>query len=218
MHTASVRRRYHRLLSALAFCVLAVAAEVVGRSLTLRIDIGRHVAAPSYAAAAWYPFLLAALKLGIALLLARIAWRIGRARALARAGSGMLAAVGRRGRRAPRVRLSLSPALWLRSFALTSLLYLAQADVARGGVLSPWLHSSALPVFAVLSVVVAVLFGAVARWLDDYEDYAHATWRAARRASAGAAPAGIRRAGRVPPPPRRLFGLALDSRPPPLAG
>ena len=36
-------RRHQRLLPALAFGLLALAAELVGRSLTHRIDFGRHV-------------------------------------------------------------------------------------------------------------------------------------------------------------------------------
>ena len=48
-------RRHQRLLSALAFGLLAVAAELVGRSLTHRIDVGRHVASPSYAHTDYYP-------------------------------------------------------------------------------------------------------------------------------------------------------------------
>ena len=64
-------RRHQRLFSALAFGLLAVAAELVGRSLTHRIDFGRHVAAPSYAHTDYYPVLLAVVKGGIALLLGR---------------------------------------------------------------------------------------------------------------------------------------------------
>ena len=60
------------------------------------------------------------------------------------------------------------------SFLGTALLFLVQTDAERvsttGGwpVLSPWLHTSALPVFAVLSVVVALVYRTVARWFADY--------------------------------------------------
>jgi hypothetical protein len=39
-------RRHQRLFSGLAFGLLALVAELVGRSLTHRLDVGRHVAAP----------------------------------------------------------------------------------------------------------------------------------------------------------------------------
>src|SRR5207244_375235 len=72
-------RRHQRLLSVLAFGLLALVAELVGRSLTHRLDFGRHVRSPSYAGADYYPILLAAVKVGIALLLARLAWRLVKA-------------------------------------------------------------------------------------------------------------------------------------------
>ena len=37
-------RRHQRLLSGLAFGLLGLVAELVGRSLTHRLDVGRHVA------------------------------------------------------------------------------------------------------------------------------------------------------------------------------
>src|SRR5437773_975391 len=83
-------------------------AELVGRSLTYRLDVGRHVAAPAYASADYYPFLLAAVKGGIALMLARLAWRFARAHAAARAGRRLLAAVGSQPTRAPRMRVVFS--------------------------------------------------------------------------------------------------------------
>ena len=67
--------RHQRLLSALAFGLLALVAELAGRSLTHRIDLGRHVATPSYAGTDYYPILLAVVKGGIALLLARLVCR-----------------------------------------------------------------------------------------------------------------------------------------------
>ena len=51
--------------------------------------------ARSYSGAEYYPFLLAAVKLGVALLLARLAWRFVRAHTAARAGRRVLAAVGK---------------------------------------------------------------------------------------------------------------------------
>jgi hypothetical protein len=214
-------RRHQRLLSALAFALLALVAELVGRSLTHRLDLGRHVATPSYANADYYPFLLAAVKGGIALLLARLAWRFARAHLAARAARRLLAAVGSRPARAPRVRLALSPRLWLASFLVTALFYLVQTDAeelaeGRWPLLAPWLHSSALPVFAVLAVAIAVVWSLVARWLSDYERFAEATVaRAHRMAVATGAPA-PRRAADALGSPRNRFGLAFESRPPPV--
>jgi hypothetical protein len=215
-------RRHHRLLSALAFGLLALVAELVGRSLTLRLDVGRHVTAPSYANTDYYPFLLIGVKAGIALLLARLLWRFTRARSAATAGRRLLEAFGRRPTEAPRVRLELSPRLWLASFAVTSSIFLVQTDaeqmaVGRWPLLAPWLHTSALPVFAVLAVLIALVWGAVARWLADYERYAEATVAHARRvAAAPNLPAPVRRLRDARIAPRRLFGLAFESRPPPV--
>jgi hypothetical protein len=212
-------RRHQRLLSGLAFGLLALVAELAGRSLTHRLDVGRHVATPGYAGADYYPFLLAAVKVGIALLLARLAWRFARAHAAARAARRLLAAVGSRPTRAPRVRVVLSPRLWLASFLATALFYLVQTDAeqlstGQWRLLSPWLHTSALPVFAVLAVLVAVVWGAVAGWLADYERFAEAVVAHAHRAVRVSKPLPIRRTADARPP-RRLFGLAFESRPPP---
>jgi hypothetical protein len=107
------------------------------------------------------------------------------------------------------------------SFVGTSTIYLVQADAERaaaGGasLLGPWLHSSALPVFAVLSVLVAVLYQAVGCWLADVESIAADAVAYARRLAEPAPPS-------APPDrlsdslaPRSLFGLEFESRPPPL--
>ena len=216
-------KRHHRLLSALAFGLLALVVELVGRSLTYRIDIGRHVASPGDAHASYYPILLALVKVGIALLLARLAWRLVRARTAERAGRRVIAAVGASpAHGAPRVRLRLSPRLWLAFFVVTALIYLVQVDAeglsaGRWPVLGPWLHSSALPVFAVLSVFAALAWRAVARWLTDYEQYAEATVAHARRlACTGGTLPVARMPHGVERPPRSRFGLAFESRPPPV--
>jgi len=221
-HTSGVERarRHQRLLARLALGLLALVAELVGRSLTHRLDFGQHVGAPSYSAAEYYPVLLAVVKVGVALMLARVAWRFVKARAVARAARRLLAAHGSpAARRAPRVRLELSPRLWLLSFLATSLIYLVQMDAegisaGRWPLLAPWLHTSALPVFAVLSVVVALVYRAVERWLSDYETYALET--AARASRLGVRPLPAPRETRVAlASPRLLFGLAFESRPPP---
>jgi hypothetical protein len=213
-------RRHQRLLALSALALLALVAELVGRSLTHRFNVGQHVASPSYAGADYYPFLLAGIKGAIALLLARVTWRFTRAHATARAAARALAAVGAKPTAAPRMRLELSPRLWALTFATTSAIYLVQADaegltVGRHALLYPWLHTSALPVFAVLSVVVALLYGVVARWLADYERYAQsAAARVAQLDAAADPPArNVANSGLAP---RRLFGLSFESRPPPL--
>ena len=216
-------RRHQRLSSGLAFALLALVAELVGRSLTHRLDFGRHVAAPSYSGADYYPFLLAGVKLAIALLFARLAWRFVRAHVAARAGRRVLAAVGRRPAPAPRVRLDLSPPLWLTAFLVTSIFYLVQSDAeqaasGRWPLLSPWLHTSALPVFAVLAVLVALAWSAVASWLSAYERYAQDTCaRAGRLVGPSPPPPRAEPIESAVAPPRKLFGLAFESRPPPLA-
>ncbi len=214
-------RRHQRIFSALAFALLALVAELAGRSLTHRLDVGRHVDSRPYSGAEYYPYLLAAVKLGVALLAARLVWRFVRAHVAARAARRMLTAVGKTAAPAPRVRLDLSPRLWLTAFLATAIFYLVQTDAeevaaGRWPLFAPWLHTSALPVFAVLSVLVALAWSAVASWLREYERYAEDTWAQASSLGHGAvAPARYART-EIQVPPRKLFGVVLESRPPPL--
>ena len=209
------------LLARLALVLLALIAELVGRSLTHRLDFGRHVDPPSYSGAEYYPILLAVVKVAVALMLARLAWRFVKARSVARAGRRLLAADAKTlPRHTPRVRLELSPRLWLGSFFVTSLIYLVQTHAegipdGRWPLLAPWLHTSALPVFAVLAVIVALVYRAVERWLADYETYAAETAARASRLAVGALPAPHVALGELVAP-RSLFGLAFESRPPPV--
>jgi hypothetical protein len=213
-------RRHHRLLSLLSLGLLALVAELVGRSLSTRIDVGRHVST-SYAGASYYPALLIAVKAGCALLLARLAWRFARARAAERAARRLTAALGvRPERRAPRMRIELSARLWLAFFLVTAGFYLVQTDAerlaeGRWPLLAPWLHTSALPVFAVLAVVVAVIYRAVAAWLTDYELYARESAELARSLALAVEDCPPRHASAADATPRHLFGLAFESRPPP---
>jgi hypothetical protein len=211
LHTCSMTRarRHQRLAAAFAFGLLALVAELAGRSLTHRLDVGRHVHPGAYAHADYYPVLLIVIKAGAALLLAQLAWRLVRAhRVLSAAGL-----------RAPWPRLELSARLWLGAFGLTSLCYLLQTDAeristGRWPLLAPWLHTSALPVFAVLAVLVAVLYRLVIYWLHELErTAAEVTALAPRAAAPDAAP---RRRSAASATPRRLFGIAFESRPPPL--
>lgn len=210
-------RRHQRILSVAAFGLLVLAAEVGGRSLVWRIDRLLHVGDPIASDARYYPFLLLGVKAGAALLAARLAWRFARAHTTARAGRRLLAAFGTRPAAAPRVRVELSARLWGCSFAATALVFLLQADAERGAAtLAPWLHTYALPVFAVLAVLVALGWRAVAGWLADYESYAEETYLRARRLAAGSElrPAADR--GEDSLAPRHRFGLAFESRGPPL--
>lgn len=210
-------RRHQRPLSALAFGLLALSAELLGRSLTHRIDVGRHLATPSYSGTDYYPILLGVVKGGIALLLAALVWRVLRAHAAERAALRLL---GGRARR-PRLRVTLSARLSLVFFGLTSLIYLVQSDAERGAagrwpLLAPWLHSSALPVFAVLSAFCALVWGVVRGWLAEYEEYALASVVRALRLVGRCVPRAPRPSLLLAIPPRRIFGLAFESRPPPL--
>ena len=208
------------MLSGLALALLALVAELAGRSLTHRLDVGRHVGRVAYSHAHYYPFLLAGVKVAVALMLARLSWRFAKAHAAARAARRVAAALGvSHERRTPRVRIELSPRLWLVSFVGTASIYLVQTDVERlgaGGLpgLAPWLHSSALPVFAVLAVIVAVLFRGVERWLADYEELAAETLALVHLAKI--APSARRWFSTQVRTPRSLFGLSFESRPPPL--
>ncbi len=217
------KARAHKRLAAIgAFGLLALVAELVGRDLTVRLDLGRHVPTPSYAGADYYPFLLAAVKVGVALMLAALTWRFIKARSSARAARRLLAAVGARPVGAPRIRIVLSLQSWALAYATTAGLYLVQTDSERISLgdwplVSPWLHTSALSVFAVLSVLVSLVYGAVARWLADYERYVAATAAAARSLARRLRAAPLWHNRTEPVPPRRLFGLAFECRPPPVA-
>jgi hypothetical protein len=201
-------RRHQRSTAAFAFGLLALVAELAGRSLTHRLDVGRHVPAGAYRHAEYYPVLLMAIKGGAALLLAQLAWRLVKARRVLSAA----------GRSAPWPRLELSPRLWLGAFWLTSFCYLLQTDAeristGRWPLLAPWLHTSALPVFAVLAVAVAVVYSLVIRWLHELERTVAELVAVKPRPAEPDAP---RRALTISATPRRLFGIAFESRPPPL--
>jgi hypothetical protein len=213
-------RRHQRFFARLALVLLALVAELLGRSLTSRLDFGRHVAEPSYSGADYYPVLLAVVKVGVALMLARLAWRFVKARSVARAARKLLAAHGSAPARCPaRVRLELSPRLWLGFFLVTSLIYLVQLDAegiatGRWPLLAPWLHTSALPVFAVLSVVAALVYRAVELWFSDYESYVAETAARASLLATESLPAPRTTLAELVTP-RSLFGLAFEVRPPP---
>jgi hypothetical protein len=210
-----------RISVAAGFALVALVAQLVGRELTQVVDRALHVRPLAAESASYYPVALVAVKVLAALALAVLAWRIVRALSTAAAGERLLAAVGHRpAGGVPRPRLKLSPRLWLGSFLAMSIWYLLQSDAGvvadgRWPLLAPWLHTYALPVFAVVSVLVALAWAAVRDWLAEVEQYAAATLARAAR---------LLRASRLPQrpahpaqarAPRSLFGLAFESRPPP---
>src|SRR5258705_2483704 len=140
-------RRHQRGLARLALLLLALVAALTGRSLAQRLDFGRHVETP-YSGAQYYPILLAVVKVAVALMLARVAWRFVRARTAACAARRLLAAQGSPVARAvPRFRIELSVRLWLGSFLVTSLIFLVQVDAegnsaGRRPLLAPRLPSA----------------------------------------------------------------------------
>jgi hypothetical protein len=208
--------------AAAGFALLTLLAELTGRSITLRLDGAAHVAPLAASTSRTYLFLLAGVRGMAALLLAAVAWRLLRAHATAAAGERLLARLGHRAAApAPRVRLRLSPRLWLASFAATSIWFLAQDDYlrlsqGRWPLLAPWLHTYALGVFAVLSALLAVGWAAVRDWLADVESYAAWMFACAGRILRLITPKPPRRRADEARAPRRRFGLAFESRPPPV--
>jgi hypothetical protein len=204
-----------------AFALLALVAELTGRSITDRLDAVLHVAPLATPSTPYYPFLLASVKILAGLAAAALAWRIARAHLAVAAGERLLARPVSRSLR-PRPRLRLSPRLWLGAYAATSLWFLLENDgrniltEGRWPALAPWLHTYALMVFAVLAIVVALGWTAARNWLADAEEYAAATVAFVSRILRVAA-APLRQY--LPDDdhgPRRLFGIAFESRPPPL--
>ncbi len=205
------------------FGFLVVVAEVVGRSLIRHVDRRFHVAPLARTSSSYYPFLLVGVKILGAVVLAALLARGTRAWAAADAGERLLAAVGHaHERRSPRLRPGLSFRVWLFAFCGTSVVYLLHMDVegmsnGRWPVLSPWLHTYALPVFAVLAVAVAIVWR-LATWMYEVEDYAVRTLARCRKLLG----ASLRRRAHHPrasdddSAPRRRFGLAFECRPPPL--
>jgi hypothetical protein len=200
------------------FALLVVMAEVAGRSLTSRVDARLHVRPLANSGADYYPFLLVGVKIVCALALAALLARATRARAAADACERLLAHVGTgHERQTPTLRPQLSFKVWLAAFLSTAVVYLAQANAERGLSLDAWLHSYSLPVFALLAVGVAFAWR-FARWLHDVEDYVERAFARVRRIlTAVSRLRTVRRRPDDDTAPRRRFGLAFESRPPPLA-
>lgn len=216
-----VRRR-----GLVTFGVLVVIAEVVGRALIGHVDRLFHVQPLARSDASYYPFLLVAVKTVGAVVFAGLLARGTRAWATVDAGNRLLAAVGHahgHGRRAPRLRAGLSSRVWLAAFAATSLLYLVHADAdsiaaGRWPLFAPWLHTYSLPIFAGLAFVITLVWR-FASWLYEVEEYGvRAIARVRGILTAVLAPFTRRAHSRAADDaaPRRRFGLAFESRPPPL--
>ena len=206
------------------FAILVLVAEVVGRSLTGHVDRLFHVEPMAPPDASYYPLLLVAVKTVGALALAALVARGARAWAAADAGNRLLTALGRgHERRSPRLCRGLSVRIWAASFVATSVVYLVHADAdgaqGRWPLLAPWLHTYALPVFAVLAVAISLVWR-FASWLYEVEEYAVRTIARVQRLIDDALQATPRlahsRATDDEAAPRRRFGLSFESRPPPL--
>jgi hypothetical protein len=200
------------------FALFVVMAEVAGRSLTARVDARLHVRPLANSGADYYPFLLVGVKIVCALALAALLARATRARAAAEACERLLAALGHgHERRTPGLRPQLSFQVWFAAFLSTAVVYLVQAGAEGGPSLDPWLHSYSLPVFALLAVGVAFAWR-FASWLHDVEDYVERAFAHVRRIlTAASRLRTVRRRPDDDTAPRRRFGLAFESRPPPLA-
>ena len=205
-----------------AFALLALVAELLGRSITVRVDRMLSVVTPlATPTTTYYPFLLAGAKVIGAFAAAALVWRIARAHATAIGAEHVLATFGhRRPGYRPRPRVRFSVRLWLASFTSTALWYLVENDsqrvsLGRWPLLSPWLHTYALAVFAVLALLLAVGWACVSDWLADVEEYTSTTLGRTHRLlpSKTTAPRHPRSATRAP---RHLFGLSFESRPPPI--
>jgi hypothetical protein len=205
-----------------AFALLVLFADMLGRSLTLRVDRALQVAPLAPSGADYYPALLMAVKILGALGLAALLARAIRVHSSASTGRRLLRRVGQAERRTPRIQPTVSPRVWLAAFLGTSLAYLIQADAdgaaqGRWSLFAPWLHTYALPIFALLAVLVALAWS-LTHWLRAVEEYGVRAIARARRIIHNA----LRARPRYARPhddcgPRRRFGLAFESRPPPLA-
>ena len=206
-----------------AFALLALVAELVGRSITIRVDGALSVVTPlATPTTTYYPFLLAGVKALGALAAAALVWRLTRAHATAVGADRVFATIGhRRPGYRPRPRIRFSVRLWLASFASTALWYLVQNNSQRVShgrwpLLAPWLHTYALAVFAVLALLLAVGWACVCDWLADVEAYTSTSLGRTHRLlpAKTTAPRPLRSGTSAP---RRLFGLSFESRPPPVS-
>jgi len=206
-----------RITGRACFALLALLAELTGRAITHRLDGSLHVAPLAAPTTGYYPFLLAGVRTLAACVVAAVALRAVRAHVAAGAAERLLGRIGRR----PRLRVKFSLRLWAYAFAATTLFDLVQNDAlglsqGRWPLLAPWLHTYALPVFAVCSLLLALAWGAVRGWVADVERYTASTLARASRLLRSTAPPSQRRRLADERAPRRLYGVVFESRPPPL--
>lgn len=214
------RRTPRRQTAVAAFVVLVLAGEVVGRWAVAHLPLAAHVPERRHGGADAWPAVLIVAKVGMALLLARLAWRVSRAHRVALGAERVLGAIGRRGSR-PAPAIGLSPRAWLASFSAMVALYAlptSSGELTSGccPLLEPWMHTQALPVFALLAVAVALLWRTVSGWLAAFERYANELQaRAGRWLSS---PIAGRWLAAILGSPRSRFGVSFESRPPPAPG
>ena len=210
-----VRRQ---VTAAAGFALLALLAEVTGRELTNRLDGALNVEPFATPTTRYYPFLLAGVRAIAALVVAAAVWRVCRAHASAAAGERLL------GNRRPAPASARAPlAAPLACVLLRDRALVPRPDRRRPPL--PWplaavcavaAHLRAAGLRRLLDRARARLGRAVRDWLADVEKYAAATFaRASRMLRAAALPPHARLVG-DDRAPRRLFGLAFESRPPPL--
>ncbi len=214
-----------RSIAVAAFALLALVTELVGRSVTIRIDRALSVDPLATPTTPYYPFLLAGVKVVAALAAAALVWRVLRAHA-----DGDRRRTGccrRSAHRRPRLRLRLSrPALGapLARVVRRDLALVPRPDrrgarlagaLAAARAVAPHLRarrSSPCSRSCSRSAGAPSATGS-----PTSSEYAAATFARVRRDpprrhAAPAAAASRRTTAR----PRRLFGLAFESRPPPL--
>src|SRR5262249_50050846 len=120
-HRPMAHARRRRSIAAAAFALLALGTQLLGRSVTIRVARLLPVEPLATPTTPYYPFLLAGLKVVVALAVAALVWRLLRAQATALAAEQLGTAIGHRlPRMRPRFRLRLSARIWAASFAATS--------------------------------------------------------------------------------------------------
>lgn len=206
-----------RHLAAAALLVAVLAGEVAGRWLVGNLSLVEAVPRRQPRGLDAWPAVVVAAKVGIALVLGRLAWRLARAYRAALAGERILVRRGIRAGR-PLLTVGLSPRAWLSSFVAMLCLYFvptSTSDLSAGywQLAASRLHPQALVVFALLAIVIALLWRTIGHSLDALERYGdrlqdliRATYRSRSI---------VRRVSAACRAPRSLFGGAFQSRPPP---